>query len=1028
MKKGMALAFVGFFGALLVLSTFGPATAQDPAGPEGTLPRSLSTPTVAPTKEAEATARPTEGAVFLGPLPSMPAKGTPTPEPAGTEPDILPAEPRPVPEGQTVPQKEGLSTAGEIWVWTDRGCGPSAVYDPGDPITFYFQGAQSGSATLYYHRPDGTQVLWSGYMDANVTYYIPTQIASDSPGGVRILRILMAGALAQDYCGFSIRGGVGNFMCGVLHFGDIGSCTSMKVYDSCYTSESYIWPFDLPSSPGEQLLYIRAVVVYNPQIGWNSWCGAQEITGFSSYEVVGYQCSDCPAGGAGEIHVWTNKGYLGCDGTFRVGEGITIYVEAAQSGYAWLYNYWPDGNYQIISLGYLQRDVTYYLTGTVGGPEGRKVLRVVMPDATAQDYCSFIVEEQESTPIIVPTDGMCRVTWVDQTSNNCSGDFGLHSPQRMLLFSDYRQRPSPIYKDIGPYSQGTELVFYIQPGPPCGGEYLSTSQNARVTQPDSNTYRIEWEDLPPGQGDDWNDLVVDVQCGITTCPSDQWRGEYYNNRDLQGSPVHVQCDQRIDFYWGTGSPHNSVPADNFSVRWERTVEFPETGWYRFRTFTDDGLRLYIDGRREINDWGARSFAERSEVIQLSQGPHRITMEYQEYAGDAMAHLTWYRCPNGEGDCNVDIVPMYQTKYPDLMVEGCPTHTIKRFGCLITSYAMALRKLGVITDPAELNDWLKREGGYVERDQNGECDANLKSKSYINKFVVTRTNGLYSLHFEVINSLNKAKDKIRAGRPVIMFDPDVSHFFLAVDVANIGGNETLGINDPVHAWGPILRGSLNHRTTLRDDGYNNAKFRDSISLTTQAPSASLRFNGKGAEMLLTDAQGRRVGYDAATGQVVQEIPNSFYYDSKIVPPGGESDGVEERTLFLPRDAGGSYTLQAVNPYATASDLAASSFQITIVGLDAQFNPTEATISGAIQPGSVATFDVTFSPGQEIEVTPHCPGDANGDGVVNAVDLSILASEWGRNCNQQSCRADFNQDGIVNAVDLSILAANWGKRCS
>lgn len=59
---------------------------------------------------------------------------------------------------------------------------------------------------------------------------------------------------------------------------------------------------------------------------------------------------------------------------------------------------------------------------------------------------------------------------------------------------------------------------------------------------------------------------------------------------------------------------------------------------------------------------------------------------------------------------------------------------------------------------------------------------------------------------------------------------------------------------------------------------------------------------------------------------------------------------------------------------------------------------------------------------------CHGDANSDGVVNAVDLSILSSEWGRQCtSEQPCRADFNYDGIVNAVDLSILAANWGKRC-
>jgi hypothetical protein len=60
--------------------------------------------------------------------------------------------------------------------------------------------------------------------------------------------------------------------------------------------------------------------------------------------------------------------------------------------------------------------------------------------------------------------------------------------------------------------------------------------------------------------------------------------------------------------------------------------------------------------------------------------------------------------------------------------------------------------------------------------------------------------------------------------------------------------------------------------------------------------------------------------------------------------------------------------------------------------------------------------------------YCQGDANGDRVINALDLSILVSEWGRDCRQQPCRVDFNSDGTVNAVDLSILIANYYKRCS
>lgn len=50
----------------------------------------------------------------------------------------------------------------------------------------------------------------------------------------------------------------------------------------------------------------------------------------------------------------------------------------------------------------------------------------------------------------------------------------------------------------------------------------------------------------------------------------------------------------------------------------------------------------------------------------------------------------------------------------------------------------------------------------------------------------------------------------------------------------------------------------------------------------------------------------------------------------------------------------------------------------------------------------------------------PGDCNGDGHVNAIDLSILLSHYG----QAYAPCDFNHDGIVNVIDLSILQSHYG----
>ncbi len=38
----------------------------------------------------------------------------------------------------------------------------------------------------------------------------------------------------------------------------------------------------------------------------------------------------------------------------------------------------------------------------------------------------------------------------------------------------------------------------------------------------------------------------------------EWRGEYFNNRDLLGAPVLVRNDPSLDFNWGLGSPAPGV--------------------------------------------------------------------------------------------------------------------------------------------------------------------------------------------------------------------------------------------------------------------------------------------------------------------------------------------------------------------------------------------------------------------------------------------------------------------------------------
>lgn len=56
---------------------------------------------------------------------------------------------------------------------------------------------------------------------------------------------------------------------------------------------------------------------------------------------------------------------------------------------------------------------------------------------------------------------------------------------------------------------------------------------------------------------------------------------------------------------------------------------------------------------------------------------------------------------------------------------------------------------------------------------------------------------------------------------------------------------------------------------------------------------------------------------------------------------------------------------------------------------------------------------------------CPGDANGDRVVNFADLNIVLSEFGQ--SGSGLQGDVTGDGIVNFADLNLVLSNFGVTC-
>ncbi|MGB2775155.1 MAG: PA14 domain-containing protein, partial [Anaerolineae bacterium] len=122
-----------------------------------------------------------------------------------------------------------------------------------------------------------------------------------------------------------------------------------------------------------------------------------------------------------------------------------------------------------------------------------------------------------------------------------------------------------------------------------------------------------------------------------------WRGEYYTNRDLMDNPVLVRNDASINFNWGSGAIAPGLPADNFSVRWTRSLDFT-AGVYRFHMTVDDGARLFVDGALLINEWRDGSRRELTVDHALATGNHALRVEYYEATGEALIVLWWEARP------------------------------------------------------------------------------------------------------------------------------------------------------------------------------------------------------------------------------------------------------------------------------------------------------------------------------------------------------------------------------------------------
>lgn len=204
------------------------------------------------------------------------------------------------------------------------------------------------------------------------------------------------------------------------------------------------------------------------------------------------------------------------------------------------------------------------------------------------------------------------------------------------------------------------------------------------------------------------------------------KGEYFANQNLKGKPVLIRNDKNINFNWHSGSPAKGIPSDHFSVRWTGYLQVSKTGSYTLGTTSDDGVRLFLNGKELINDWSIHAPLSHFNKVELKAGEkNKITLEYFDNTGGASVKLGWTN--KGENTIKQaaavasksDAAILFVGTNDDIEGEGHDRSNIQLTNDqdkLISQVAKANKHVIVVItsgSPVLMNSWINNVDGVME---------------------------------------------------------------------------------------------------------------------------------------------------------------------------------------------------------------------------------------------------------------------------------------------------------------------------
>lgn len=284
--------------------------------------------------------------------------------------------------------------------------------------------------------------------------------------------------------------------------------------------------------------------------------------------------------------------------------------------------------------------------------------------------------------------------------------------------------------------------------------------------------------------------------------------------------------------------------------------------------------------------------------------------------------------------------------------------IAKYGCALTTLANLLVYYGARdTNPGSLNTWMKDNDGYDNK--NGVIWGAIKHY---------RPQGSDVAVIDWVKNINRSSprfsedivDSLSKNWPVVLRldapeSPSGIHFVVAIRIEQKPGDKlNYVVKDPLIN----NRTESEYFTTLPTDDLRIV----SASLYKPADGiarpAIVVIGHSPIEMLLTDNQGRRLGYDLPSGAYHNDIPTGYYaHEGAYWTPNDPSinSNTGERLVLEAGTLSGNYSLIV---YGTGE----GDYEIETSFLDGQKFISTSEISGSISLGTTVSYNVQAYPGR------------------------------------------------------------------